>query len=61
MAAVRYEQTTREEIRKEVARIARESFGLSAEEFMMRVRSGRLRRDDPSVARLALLARVASL
>lgn len=62
MATVEFDvvrvETTRDEIRAELDQLAREALDISGEEFVTRLNNGGLDAFDPTVARLAVLARL---
>ena len=62
MATVEFDvvhvETTRDEIRAELDQLAREALGISGEQFVERMSTGDLDAFDPTVARLAVLARL---
>lgn len=53
-----FETATREEIYAELDQLARETLDISADEFVERWTSGELDPYDPTVARLAVFARL---
>lgn len=53
-----FETVTREELLEELDKDSRESMGLSAEEFLGKLRAGELDSYSPTVSRLAVLARL---
>jgi hypothetical protein len=53
-----YEYTTRDEIRIELDRLARDRLGISGEDFIARWQGGRLDEFSPTVSRIAVLARL---
>ena len=50
--------TTRDEIRAELDQLVPDALGMSGEEFLQRWNSGELDSFDPTVARLAVFARL---
>ncbi len=51
-------ETTRDEIRAELDTLAQQALGISGDDFVTRLNSGGLDAFDPTVARLAVLARL---
>jgi hypothetical protein len=56
-----FETATREEIHAELDALAHDAFGLTADEFAQRLESGELDALNPTVGRLAVLARLIRL
>jgi hypothetical protein len=52
------DRLTRDDIRHELDRAARESLGMSGDEFFEQWRTGNLDEFEPKIARLAVLARL---
>lgn len=53
-----FQTTTRDELSAELDMLAQESLDLSGEDFIQRWTAGDLDQDDPTVARLAVFARL---